>query len=334
MYGNKFLVILFGLILTALATGCGLQQAAEPEQISVRLKWLHQTQFAGIYVADQEGYYAQENLEVTVEPIDLERQVTLDYVLAGENDFAIGAAEEIIIAQSQGHPVRAVATIFKLTPLVYLSPAEAGIKTPSDLVGKTVALSPGQGTYLYEAMMGQLDIDRSQINEIDMSVWGLDCWQTADMCAVYATNELVQANYEGIETNVLWPSDYGVPFYGDVIFTTEEFIEQNPDVVERFVRATLKGWQKAIEDPELATNATLQYDPELDKGFQLEAMKASIPLIDTGDGLGLMQEERWQQMHDVVLEQGLIDGPVDLSKVYTNEFIEKAQEDLIGLSKK
>jgi len=324
MFKKVYPVMIILLVLVSgLLGACNQAAAPEADEVSVRLKWLHQTQFAGIYMADQEGYYADENLKVKIDPVDLDNQVTLNNVLAGDNDIAIGAAEEMIIARSEGKPVKAVAVIFRLNPLVYVSLAEANIQSPKDLIGKTVALSPGQGTYLYEAMMGQLNIDRSQINEVDATTFDVfECWETAYACAHYATNGLARANYEGVDATAIWPNDYGVPFYADVIFSTDEFIAQHPDVVERFVRATLKGWQKAIEDPELAAEAALKYDAELDKGFQLEAMKISIPLIDTGqDTIGFMRPEVWQEMHDILLEQGLIDAPVDLSKVYTNEFV-------------
>lgn len=319
-------VLLLILLVGGLLAAC-TSPAPEPDHVSVRLKWLHQTQFAGIYVAEKEGYYAAENLAVTIEPIDLDRQVTTEYVLAGEDDIAIGSGEEMIIARNNGQHVRAVAVIFRLNPLVYIAPAEAGVHTPADLVGKTVALSPGQGTYLYEAMMSNAGVDRSQVNEIDMTAWDVyECWKTADVCAHYATNGLARARYDGVEATALWPSDYGVPFYADVIFTSDEFIAAHPDVVERFVRATLKGWHKAIEDPELATDDTLAFDDSLDRGFQLAAMKMSIPLIDTGeDTIGWMKPEIWQTMHDIVLEQGLITAPVDMTTVYTNEFVEKAK---------
>lgn len=317
------------LLLTSwLLTACNPSMPTpEPATVSVRLKWMHQTQFAGIYVAEQEGYYAEEGLTVEIDPIDLDRQITTEYVLSGENDIAIGAADEMIIARSEEQPVRAIAVIFRIAPLVYIAPTEAGINSPADLVGKTVALSPGQGTYLYEAMMRQQNIDRSQINEIEMTAWDIyECWETADACAHYATNGLARANHDGVGATAIWPNDYGVPFYADVLFATDEFIAEHPDVVERFVRATLKGWQKAIQDPELAVTATLAFDPNLDRGFQLAAMKMSIPLIDTGeDTIGWMRPEIWQIMHDVLLEQGLIAAPVDLTAVYTNEFMDKAQ---------
>ncbi len=323
-----FLSIIALLVFNALIIACGsMRGEPELEQISVRLKWLHQAQFAGIYIADQEGYYAEEGLQVKIEPIDLERQITYDYVLAGEQEFAIGAAEEMIIARSQGLPVRAVAVIFRITPLVYFPSDTSGITSPADFPGKTLALSPGQGTFLYEAMMGQLDIDRSQIHEIDMTVWGLDCWETADVCSHYATNEVVRAQLNGVNTAPIWPHEYGVPFYGDVIFTSDTLIEENPDLVERFVRATLKGWQRAIENPELAAQATLTVAPEQDYDFQLASMIASIPLIDTGEGsIGWMDPNAWEHMYEILLAQNIIPGSVNLDTVYTNEFIEKADD--------
>jgi NitT/TauT family transport system substrate-binding protein len=137
---------------------------------------------------------------------------------------------------------------------------------------------------------------------------------------------MARTNFDGVRATAIWPSDYGVPFYADVIFATEQYIEEHPDVVGRFVQATLKGWQKAIEDPDLATTATLAVDPNLERGMQLAAMEMSIPLIDTGeDTLGWMRPEIWQTMHDILLEQGLIDAPVDLDAVYTNQFVEEAQ---------
>lgn len=328
---SKIAWMLVALIAGMLLVNCSSTSSKEPDEITLQLKWLHQTQFAGVYVADQEGYYADENLIVKVNPIDLDRQVTLDYVLSGEADFAIGAAEEMIIARSEGKAVKAVAVIFRLNPLVYVARKESGINKPADLVGKSVSLGPGQATYLYEMILEQAGVDRSQINEvgfIDFDIY--KCWEVADVCSHYATNAVAQANYDGIETSVIWPSDYGIPFYADVIFTTEDYIKENHDVVARFIRATLRGWQKAIEDPELATAATLVVAPDLDEGFQRAAMQASIPLIDTGqDTIGFMRPEIWQQMHELLLDQNLIPGPVNLDEVYTNEFVEGDRKSVV-----
>jgi ABC-type nitrate/sulfonate/bicarbonate transport system substrate-binding protein len=96
-------------------------------------------------------------------------------------------------------------------------------------------------------------------------------------------------------------------------------------VVERFVRATLKGWQLAADDPELGATHTLAFDRDLDKALQLSALEASLPLIDTGQGqIGRMNPVIWQQMYDILLEQGFITEAFDVTTVYTNEFVEKA----------
>jgi ABC-type nitrate/sulfonate/bicarbonate transport system substrate-binding protein len=129
---------------------------------------------------------------------------------------------------------------------------------------------------------------------------------------------------QGIKNSSIWPSDYGVPFYADVVFTTDDFIAKNPDVVERFLRATLRGWQFAVENPEKATTNTLAFDPKLDQAFQLLSLKATIPLVDTGNlPVGVMEPEMWQQMYDILLEQKVITTPFDISTAYTSEFMDK-----------
>jgi NitT/TauT family transport system substrate-binding protein len=280
-----------------------------------------------MYLANQEGYYADENLTVTLEPVDFEQSSSIDKVLSGENDFGIAAADEVLVARSEGKPVRALAVVFRTSPNIFLVAPDSGIRSPRDLVGHKIALTGGSPTVVYQAMMERLGIDRSQIEEVAVSVWDLwECWEIAPVCPNYATNGPVLLDQAGEDYSVIWPSDYGISWYGDVLITTDEMIAEQPDVVERFVRATLKGWRKAVSNPELATSATLAVDAELDKSFQTAAMSASIPLIDTGeDQIGWMHSEAWQQINDILVDQGVIDAAVDVKTVYTNEFVEKAQ---------
>jgi NitT/TauT family transport system substrate-binding protein len=174
-------------------------------------------------------------------------------------------------------------------------------------------------------MLSNLGIDPGQINKVLPSAYTIkECWQTAAVCPDYATNGLALLRHEGADFTAIWPSEYGVSFYGDVIFATDEFIEEHPDLVERFVRATLKGWQKAADDLELGVKDTLAFNSELEQGLQLAALESSLPLIDTGeDKIGWMRPEIWQQMHDMLLEQGVLSQPIDVTTTYTNEFVEK-----------
>ena len=220
------------IFLTLFVVGAGSSllfmncEKKEPDQISVRLKWKHQTQFAGIYIAAKEGFYKDENLSVKIDPIDLNKQVTFEYVLEGINDFAIGAADEIIKARSEGKLVKALAVIYKLNPMCYMSKAELGIKSPNDLIGKTVALSPGQGILLYETMMARMGIDRTKIKEVKQTAW--DTFELlesgADVTSVYVINNCAEARLAGIEVNTILPFEYGVAFYADVLLTTDTLI--------------------------------------------------------------------------------------------------------------
>ncbi|NMC35569.1 ABC transporter substrate-binding protein [Candidatus Beckwithbacteria bacterium] len=329
---KKFIFIIISLIVLFIgASGfiLGKQYLKSKPQptdlipLSFRLKWTHQGQFAGFYIANQEGFYQQDGLDVTIKSIDLDRQITTDYLITGEDDIAIGSADEVLIARSEGQPVKAVAVIFKIAPLIYLTKSGSNINSPYDFVGKTIALSPGQGTYLYESMLGQIGIDRTKIKEIPMTDWDLyKCWETADICPDYATNGLARAENDGVATTAIWPNDYGVPFYADVIFTTDSYIQKHPDIVATFVKDSLEGWQEAIESPQKAVEATLQFNSELDKDFQLKAIEISIPLINTGDSkLGWMDPVVWQKMQDVLVKQGLMKKSVDINTVFTNEFI-------------
>ncbi len=328
---NRFINSLLWLVGVTAVTACA---SSVPFPLSLRLKWDHQVQFAGIYTAMEEGYYAGQNLDVTLEEVDKSREATWQSVIDGENDIGIGAPEELIIARSQGFPVKAIAVIFKLNPFVYMVSPDSDIQTPYDFTGNTVVVSPGQGTILYTAMMDNLGIDRSQIDEIPSHSFNVqECWAgssekafpPAAACPTYATAELARARHEGWDAVAIWPSDYGVPFYGDVIYTTDDFLAQHPDEVAAFVQATLQGWQQAADNPEQAVQYTLRYDPDLNEAVQLAALETSLPLIDSGQTeIGWMTPADWQRMYDVLWEQGFIEKPFDVETVYINEFVEQA----------
>ena len=109
--------------------------------------------------------------------------------------------------------------------------------------------------------------------------------------------------------------------------TVKKIVEENPELVERFLRATLRGWRYAIENPDEAVTVTLQYDESLDEAHQRAVMEAQIPLIHTGeDQIGWMRAEVLEGMHQMLLEQELLDEPVDLEKVYTMEFLQRIYE--------
>ena len=314
------------LLTVAILAACRPQEVEKPsEEVTVQLKWIHGTQFAGFYVAQERGYYAEENIEVTF----VEGGAGIDrteQVVTGKADFGVQAAEEILVQRSQGKPVVAIATIYRRNPVVFVALADSGIERPADFLGRTAAIGGSDAELPLEAMMKRLGLDIHQVEVVPYSYDRTSFYNgDVDINMAYATVSLIRMRQEGYEVNVIWPSDYRVHMYGDTLITTDQLTGENPDLVTRFLRATLRGWREAIENPEEAVTITLKYAKEADAELQTQMMEASVPLIHTGeDHIGWMRAEVWEGMHDMLLEQGILGEPLDLDEVYTMEFLQKA----------
>ncbi len=310
----------FGMLLMA---GCATATLAPREltPLTVQLRWIHDAQFAGFYIAEQRGYYAEEGLAVTFREGGT-RINPINVVLAGEADFGINAAEILILARADEKPVRAVATIYRRNPLVFLTLADSGITRPQQFAGKKVRLSLGDRTTFY-AMMAQVGVTPDQITEVDLPS-DPDLFATGEVpvWSGYLTSLAVAIQRAGHEINIIFPDDYGVHFYADTLFTTDEFLASNPDLALRFVRATLKGWTYAIENPNESGEAVAHYDPASDVALSNEKMVASIPLINTGvDPIGWMRPEEWEEMAVTLRGQSILTRTVTVSDVYTLDIL-------------
>lgn len=175
-------------------------------------------------------------------------------------------------------------------------------------------------------MLRRLGIDEAELEMVLIKDYSLGSLMSGamDVYSGFLTEGPARAGANDL--NLIFPQDYGVLMYANVIATRQQLIDENPDLVERFIRATVKGYQYAIEHPQEMAELALKYDDTLDVNLQSATMQAQIPLIDTGDApIGVMDETVWQITQDILLEQEIISAPVDLKKVYTNEFVEKVQ---------
>jgi NitT/TauT family transport system substrate-binding protein len=128
----------------------------------------------------------------------------------------------------------------------------------------------------------------------------------------------------GYEINTIYPDDYGIHFYGDVLITTDDLITNDPQLVERFTRATLKGWTYAVENPETTGVFVQKYNPDADVDLEVARMTASIPLVNTGENfIGWMRPEIWMGMERTLREQDVLATSLDISQVYTLQFVEE-----------
>ncbi len=315
------------LITTAvILASCKNVDNPPPDQITVQLKWIHQAQFAGFYTAEAQGYYADENIEVTFKPGGVDIDIFED-VAAGDVEFSVVGADSLIVKRAEGAPITALAAIYRVNPFVLVAFADSGIASPRDFVGKTISLaSGGYDEAQYLSMLKQVGVDPSEVNTVPYSYDDTAFLSgDIDVTVSFAAGSLIPLKEKvgDREINLIWPGDYGVHFYSDVIVANDELIANNPDLVLRFLRATLKGQQFAIENQDAGVDATMQYAEVQDREVQASMLEASIPLIHTGeDHVGWMQPDVWHDMEETLRTQGLLTAPLDISEVYTLYFLE------------
>jgi NitT/TauT family transport system substrate-binding protein len=318
---------------------CGLVSCTEtgnkslPDKISVQLKWEHQAQFAGLYVAEEKGYYSQENLEVQFFEGGPKIDVT-KALIDGRADFAVTAPEDLLIRHSQGNTIKAIAAIYRRSAVVFLSHSSSGISRPHDFPGKTVAVGAKFGAVRdfelqFHSMLKKLSIDPDSMRAIPYdSEFRQFINHEIDVTSTYMTGGLIRLRQKGLKPNVIWPGDYGVIFYSDILATTDQLIDKNPDIIVRFLRATLKGWRTAVGNPKAAVAATMKYAKIKDENIQAAMFHALLPLVHTGeDQIGWMKKGDWTEMIQTLHEQGALSKDIpDPESIYAPQFIKAVYE--------
>ncbi|WP_321493375.1 ABC transporter substrate-binding protein [uncultured Desulfobacter sp.] len=302
---------------------------ASAQTLRLQLKWYHQAQFAGCYVAIEKGFYKDLGIEMELTeggPGESQSQSLADH----NADFAISSPEDLLMHRSQGEPITAISAIYQKSAVVFLSRQDSGIVNPSDFKKKVIAAISSGGvadfSLQFVALMKNMRVDLSQIKLVpyDAEYKGfMD--GSVDITPAYFTGGLIKLRTWGAKVNIIYPGDYRVRFYSDILMTTDELIETNPDLVQRVVAATLKGWQYAIENIESSIPIILKYARIKDAQLQKKMLEAAVPLVHTGEArIGWMNRKQWSHMHDILLDQKIIAGPIaSIDKVFTNTFVEK-----------
>jgi NitT/TauT family transport system substrate-binding protein len=321
------------LILVVCLTAC--EPTTTPTQaltpITVQLQWTHQAQFAGMYAADQKGYYAAEGLDITfaeggsqVDKLTPVLPSTGSGQATGTAQFGVAGADELILARSEGKPLRAIATIYRRSPVVFISLAEKGITRPQDFTGLTIR-APANTLPSLRAMTTQVGIAPDQYTIVDLPS-DLTMFASGDVpvWSAYVNSFVITVQKAGYKINLIFPDDYGVHFYADTLFTTDDLITADPDLVLRFLRATFQGWTYAVEHSSEIGTMVVHYNPAADPALENDKMAASIALVNTGeDHIGWMRPEIWAGMEQTLSEQGVLTAPLDVTQVYTMQFLEE-----------
>ena len=307
-------VICAGLLLLCLQ---GVARAAESaDHVRLQLKWRHQFQFAGYYAAQLKGYYAEEGLAVEI----IEgggTKSSIEAVTGGRADYGVSDTD-VLLERLRGQPLVVCAAIFQHSPYVLLSRADHGIRVPGHLAGARVMVANAQGAAQFRAMLLKEGIDPERVEFVPHS-WSLDALieGKVDAVSAYATVEPARLRARGVEPAVMRTLDYGVDFYGDTLFTTEAQLAAHPQRMEKFLRATVRGWYYALNHPGLMADHILTLPRVRESGVtrelllgEAEAMRELI--LPEVVEIGHMNLGRWQRIADTFASQGMVKAGASL----------------------
>lgn len=311
------------LFLLLICLGCGAATAGD--RLRLQLRWLHQFQFAGYYMALEKGYYRDAGLDVEILEGGPQALKPVDAILSGRSDFAISNSG-VVIERMAGKPVVALAAIMQTSPIVWIVRADSGIRTPADLAGKRLMLMPAPEsaelliTLRREGIdIGQLNIQPTSFDPQDLIDGRTDAYDG------YISNETYWLAQRGVDYRLINPREYGVNFYNDVLVTREQLLRDQPKRVAAFVQASLKGWQYALEHQEESIQLIhRRYAPGKSLEhlrFEADALRKLI-MSDLVQ-LGHMNPGRWDAIANSYVQLGMAPGPVNLSGFLYSEHLEQ-----------
>lgn len=294
-----FLIVLFNLFFFSIVSG--------EEKVTLQLKWKHQFQFAGYYAALEKGFYLNEGLDVTIVEAQSGKK-TSDEVLNGNAHFGI-AMSDLIALRAAGKPVVALAVIYQHSPLILLSPQVNQISNIHALKGKKVSLESHA-----EELIAYFEAEGVPSNKMILYPHQYDVSSLisgqVDAMSAYSTDEPFVLKQKDIPYTVFSPRAGGIDFYGDTLFTTQQLVKQKPKTVSAFLRASLKGWQYALNNKNeiidlILTNYSRRHSRE---HLEFEANVSEKLIMADVVELGYINPGRWEYIASVFKSLNKIPG--------------------------
>lgn len=312
-----------------------VSQTASPEKaledVTVILDYVANTNHTGMYTALDLGYYEEEGLNVSiVEPTE---GATATLVAVGKGDFGISYQEDVTIALTSEEPlpVKAVAALIQHNTSGFVTAADKNITSPRDFEGKTYAGwgGPGEAAVL-EAVMTQAGADFSKLNMVVSDGSGFAALENrADIMWFFEGWDNITCEMNNFPINYMPVKDLDdrLDYYTPIIIAGNDTLEQRPEMVKKFLKATEKGYQYAISHPEESAEILHKYAPD----YSLEMLTKSQEFLsgkymEDTNVWGLMSDETWDNYTDFMAEYGVIDKTIPASDCYTNEFLPGADK--------
>lgn len=293
------------------------------DKVTFLTSWYAQAEHGGFYQAVATGIYKKYGLDVTIR-MGGPQVNGMQILTSGQAEFLMGYDLQVLKSLEQGVPVTTVAASFQSDPQGMMTHDD--VKGLADLKSRTVLVSTSGRTTWWPWLKSkyQLDEGQSRVYTFNLQPFLADP-KTAQQA--YATSEVFAANKAGAKTRFYLFADDGYPPYGTTVVTMQKTAKEKPDLVARFVKASMEGWKSYLADPSPG-NALIRKDNPNMQEDQLAwgvAKLRELKLVSGGDamtqGIGMMTDARWQKTRDFMVGAGLLAANVDWKQAYTTRFV-------------
>lgn len=319
--------IIMGILLVLVFVGCGNSDKKELKKVRFLLDWTPNTNHTGVYVAKEKGFFKEEGLEVEILPLG--NDSTREVVSGGGCEFAVGYQPDIITACDKKLPIITLATILQDNTGGYLVNKTRGINRARDLAGKRYG---GFDTPVERAILKRLiDSDGGDGNNINfLNIYSEDIFLAlkGDMDYVLAFK-----GWEGIEIETKkLEKEYGFisfdeydknfQFYSHTIIANKNFVDKNPEITKKFMRAVQKGYEYCIAHPKESGDILLKYAPSLNKDLVYKSQEyLTSHYKGNAKCWGYMDKKVWDNFSNFLKDEKVIDRNLNVDSLYTNRYL-------------
>lgn len=299
-----------------------MANANELTKITQVLDWFVQPTHGGFYAANVQNDYKAANLEVTIQSGGPQVSA-IQIVASGQAQFGLASADDILLAREQGIPIVALAAILQKSPsALFYHKENTDINGFKDLNGRStyVSLVAPYWDYL------KSEYHLTEVKEFQFN--GQYSNFVNDPQAVtqgYVTNTLADLETQGVQTKHLLIADSGYRPYYTVLFTTESYLQEYPDVIKAYVQASIEGWKYFENNPEEISEELVKANPNADPHAIVAEANLQKEFIYGDDaaefGVGYMTQERWVELSNQLKDIGILKKSEDVTKAFTTDFL-------------
>ena len=286
--------------------------------------------FVAVYMAQAKGYFHDQSVEVEIQHATSGEHIQL--LATNRVQFSTGSAGDVMKrVASAGVPLVSIAQIGQRDEQSFAVRADSPIRTLKDWEGRLVGYKTTVSAD-YLALVALGGVDRAKVREVAV---GFDPRVLADgrvdVYPVFTANEPDTLARLGIPVRLFDPTTFGVPGLGLTLMTNQEMIQTRPEVVTRFLRASLRGLADAIADRDAAIDVVMKYATGEDRAHQRYMLDTEIDAaqndLTRGNGIGAMDRSRYVALRDFLLQYGGLSKSVDVDAVFTDRFVKELYKD-------